>query len=52
MVCSWPLGHKLNTGSTGCVGRWFSGDWYKTSRRYVASVQAIETRKNWLSPGF
>lgn len=36
----------------GCVGRWFSGDWYINSRQYISSVQAIKAQKTWLSPGF
>lgn len=36
----------------GCVGRWFSGNWYQTSQQYIANVQAIKARKDWLSPGF
>ena len=47
------LGNGYQAGDIwGCVGRWFSGDWYKTSQQYIASVQAIEARKDWLSPGF
>ncbi len=47
------LGNGYQAGDIwGCVGRWFSGDWYKTSQQYIASVQAIQARKDWLSPGF
>lgn len=47
------LGNGYQAGDIwGCVGRWFSGDWYKTSQQYIASVRAIESRKDWLSPGF
>ena len=47
------LGNGYQAGDIwGCVGRWFSGDWYKTSQQYIASVQAIEARKDWLSSGF
>src|SRR5262249_24342606 len=47
------LGNGYRAGDIwGCVGRWFSGDWYKTSQQYIASVQAIEARKDWLSSGF
>jgi hypothetical protein len=36
----------------GCVGRWFSGDWYGGSLDYIASVKGILTTKKWLQPGF
>jgi autotransporter family porin len=47
------LGNGYHAGDIwGCVGRWFSGNWYLTSQQYIASVQAILARKDWLSPGF
>jgi hypothetical protein len=36
----------------GCVGRWFSGDWYENSLDYIASVKGILANKEWLQPGF
>jgi autotransporter family porin len=47
------LGNGYQAGDIwGCVGRWFSGDWYINSRQYIASVQGIEAQKVWLSAGF
>ena len=47
------LGNGYQAGDIwGCVGRWFSGDWYINSRQYIANVQSIEAQKVWLSAGF
>jgi len=47
------LGNGYQAGDIwGCVGRWFSGDWYINSRQYIASVQMIEAQKVWLNTGF
>jgi hypothetical protein len=36
----------------GCVGRWFSGDWYRGSREYISRVQQIMDDEVWLDPDF
>lgn len=36
----------------GCVGRWYSGDWYGSSGNYIAAVQGYWANKDWLKPGF
>jgi len=36
----------------GCVGRWFSGDWYEGSEDYIASVKNIKANKVWLKSSF
>jgi hypothetical protein len=47
------LGHGYHAGDIwGCVGRWFSGDWYGNSLNYIASVQKNMANKDWLKPGF
>jgi hypothetical protein len=47
------LGNGYRAGDEwGCVGRWFSGDWYRTSQDYIASVQDILKSEEWLNPRF
>ncbi len=47
------LGNGYHAGDIwGCVGRWFSGDWYGNSLNYIASVQKNMANKDWLQPGF
>jgi autotransporter family porin len=47
------LGNGYHAGDIwGCVGRWFSGDWYIHSQQYIANVQSIKAQQVWLSPGF
>ena len=47
------LGNGYHAGDIwGCVGRWFSGDWYGNSLAYIASVQKNMANKDWLKPGF
>lgn len=47
------LGNGYHAGDIwGCVGRWFSGDWYGHSLNYIASVQKNMANKDWLQPGF
>lgn len=37
----------------GCVGSWFSGDWYSSSAQsYINSVKGHLANKPWLQPGF
>jgi autotransporter family porin len=36
----------------GCIGRWFSGDWYESSRDYIANVKNILAKGPWLKPDF
>jgi autotransporter family porin len=36
----------------GCVGRWFSGNWYISSQSYIAGVKNHLAHKTWLQPGF
>ena len=47
------LGNGYHAGDVwGCVGRWFSGDWYEGSQDYIASVQSMKANKVWLNAGF
>jgi len=47
------LGNGYHAGDVwGCVGRWFSGDWYGNSLNYIAGVKTILSNKDWLQPGF
>jgi hypothetical protein len=47
------LGNGYHAGDIwGCVGRWFSGDWYGNSLNYIASVQKNMANKDWLKSGF
>jgi hypothetical protein len=47
------LGGNYGAGDPwGCVGRWFSGDWYGGSLDYIASVKNNLANKVWLRPGF
>jgi hypothetical protein len=47
------LGNGYHAGDIwGCVGRWFSGDWYGNSLNYISSVQKNMANKDWLQPGF
>src|SRR5215470_2023630 len=47
------LGNGYRSGDVwGCVGRWFSGDWYQTSQGYISSVKNILANETWLNPGF
>ncbi len=37
----------------GCVGRWFSGNWYdQEAIDYIAKVKTDYANKDWLKPGF
>jgi hypothetical protein len=36
----------------GCIGRWFSGDWYGKSQDYVTAVKGYLANKEWLKSGF
>src|SRR5262249_33171923 len=36
----------------GCVGRWFSGNWYLTSQAYINGVQDILADQVWLTVAF
>jgi hypothetical protein len=47
------LGNGYHAGDIwGCIGRWFSGDWYQNSQDYIASVQGYYKNKPWLQSGF
>jgi hypothetical protein len=47
------LGGGYHAGDIwGCVGRWFSGDWYGSSQDYIAAVKGNLANKVWLKPGF
>jgi len=47
------LGSSYHAGDLwGCVGRWFSGNWYKSSQDYIASVKDHLANKDWLYSGF
>src|SRR5262245_19285311 len=40
------LGNGYSSGDVwGCVGRWFSGNWYKTSQGYIDRVKSILTNE-------
>jgi autotransporter family porin len=46
------LGNGYHAGDIwGCVGRWFSGDWYGNSLDYIASVKGYMANKDWSKPG-
>jgi len=36
----------------GCIGRWFSGDWYGISLNYIAGVKKQLANKDWLYSDF
>jgi hypothetical protein len=37
----------------GCVGAWYSGNWYDSgAQSYISSVQNYYASKPWLNPGF
>ncbi len=47
------LGNGYQAGDIwGCVGRWFSGNWYVSSQNYIASVKQNMANKDWLKAGF
>ena len=47
------LGEGYSPGDVwGCVGRWYSGNWYGTSQEYIRSVKNIWENREWLSPDF
>src|SRR5215510_7046854 len=47
------LGNGYHSGDVwGCIGRWFSGNWYLTSQAYISSVQTILANEDWLNAGF
>jgi autotransporter family porin len=47
------LSNRYHAGDIwGCVGRWYSGDWYLSSGTYIAEVKNILTNKEWTKPGF
>jgi hypothetical protein len=47
------LGNGYRAGDAwGCVGRWFSGDWYRSSQDYISRVQTILNDEVWLDPDF
>ncbi len=47
------LGNGYHAGDEwGCVGRWFSGDWYESSQDYIANVKNFKAGKVWLNSGF
>ncbi len=47
------LGNGYHAGDIwGCVGRWFSGDWYGGSLNYIAGVQKNMANKDWLQADF
>ncbi|MBF6567342.1 MAG: hypothetical protein IVW54_00530 [Candidatus Binataceae bacterium] len=51
-------GNTYPNGSTnevfwGCVGGWYSGQWYDSgAQNYISNVQALLDSKPWLKPGF
>jgi hypothetical protein len=47
------LGKSYHAGDIwGCVGRWYSGDWYKNSLNYIAAVKRNLASNHWLKSGF
>jgi hypothetical protein len=47
------LGNGYHAGDIwGCVGRWYSGDWYGNSLNYISVVQKNMANKDWLKAGF
>jgi hypothetical protein len=47
------LGNGYHAGDIwGCVGRWFSGDWYGNSLNYISIIQRNLANKDWLKSGF
>jgi hypothetical protein len=47
------LGNGYHAGDIwGCVGRWYSGDWYGDSPGYIASVKGHMASEDWLRPDF
>ena len=47
------LGNGYHAGDIwGCVGRWFSGDWYQNSQDYISLIQKHLAVKAWSKPGF
>ena len=47
------LGNGYHAGDVwGCVGRWYSGDWYGNSLSYIANVKNFMAAKAWLQSGF
>lgn len=48
------LGNGYAAGDIwGCVGAWFSGNWYDSgAQAYISSVKQYLANKQWLQPGF
>jgi autotransporter family porin len=47
------LGNGYHAGDVwGCVGRWFSGNWYISSQNYIAGVRNYLANKSWSKLGF
>jgi len=47
------LGNGYSAGDAwGCIGRWFSGDWYGNSQNYINSVKSHLANKTWAQSGF
>jgi hypothetical protein len=45
--------HDWNYVLWGCVGSWFSGNWYDTGAvNYINSVKSHLARQTWAQPGF
>jgi autotransporter family porin len=46
-------GTKVTNDLWGCVGSWFSGNWYDSgARSYIAQVKQHLAERTWLKPGF
>ncbi len=44
-----------STGSRltwGCVGAWYSGEWYRGNASYIVAVRRIAAERPWREPGF
>jgi autotransporter family porin len=47
------LGNGYVAGDNwGCVGRWFSGDWYVNSQNYINIVEGHMQNKPWVGWGY
>jgi hypothetical protein len=45
--------HGQDYALWGCVGSWFSGEWYDSAAQgYIGKVQGYYASKPWLKPGF
>ncbi len=48
----WSDATKRDRLVWGCVGTWFSGEWYRNNDWYIADVKRHLANKRWLQVGF